>query len=74
MQSRHGQRHKPGHNWVSKWAVCGSSDQSLTGLNHEPANDSSQSCEEGHKTPGLVLCGECRDSGLNWMLPALSDT
>lgn len=49
MQSRHEQRHKPGHKWVSKWAVCGSSDQSLDGLDHEPENDSSQSCEEGHK-------------------------
>lgn len=25
-------------------------------------------------TPGLVLCCECRDSGLIWMLLALSDT
>lgn len=32
---------------VSKWAVCGSSDQSLAELDHEPENDSSQ--EEGHK-------------------------
>jgi len=49
MQSRHEQRHKPGHNWVSKWAVSCSSDQSMAGLDHEPANDNSQSCEEGHK-------------------------